>query len=163
MLSRRTEEAGLGELGTPSMTSVDEQIGLFGYRAIGIERVDGQTARVTFESATGVPPVVLPVPAGPRLLRPFPFKGTLDFYPTERFMGLLTGFLQAHALGWDISLVPPAMPSVASTSTSTLVRVFGESLGYETSVVHMYKELGGRELVMRRKIEGGGVTTWEPR
>ena len=26
----------------------------------------------------------------------------------------------------------------------------------------MYKELGGRELLMRRKIEDGGATTWEP-
>ena len=26
----------------------------------------------------------------------------------------------------------------------------------------MYKELGGRELVMRRKIEDGGATSWEP-
>ncbi|EEB86915.1 hypothetical protein MPER_15966, partial [Moniliophthora perniciosa FA553] len=34
--------------------------------------------------------------------------------------------------------------------------------GYEMEVVHMYKEMGGRELVMRRKILEGGATTWEP-
>ena len=26
----------------------------------------------------------------------------------------------------------------------------------------MYKELGGRELLMRRRIEDGGATSWEP-
>lgn len=78
-------------------------------------------------------------------------------------MGLLTCFLQAHALEWDISLIPPALPSTASTSTSTLVKVFGQLLGYDTEVIDMYKELGGRELVMQRKIEDGGATTWEPR
>lgn len=55
-------------------------------------------------------------------------------------MGLLTCFLQAHALEWDISLIPPALPSTASTSTSTLVKVFGQLLGYDTEVIDMYKE-----------------------
>jgi hypothetical protein len=71
--------------------------------------------------------------------------------------------MQAHALGWDISLIPPVVLSSASSSTSTLIRVFGELLGYEIEVLHMYKELGGRELIMRRKIEDDGATTWEPR
>jgi hypothetical protein len=42
-----------------------------------------------------------------------------------------------------------------------LVRVFGELLGYEREVIHLYKEIGGRELIMRRKIEDDGATTWE--
>jgi von Willebrand factor A domain-containing protein 8 len=78
-------------------------------------------------------------------------------------MDLLTCFLQAHALGWDISFISPALLSTASSSTSTLVKVFGQILGYETEAVHMYKELGGRELTRRRKIEVSGATTWEPR
>lgn len=163
MLSRHADEAGLGELGSPAVTAIDEQMGLFGYRAVSIERIDERMARVTFEGPSAVPLAVLPVPAGPKPFLPFPFQGILDFYPTNRFMGLLTCFMQAHALGWDISLIPPVMPSTASTSTSTLVKVFGQLLGYETEVVHMYKELGGRELVMRRKIEEGGATTWDPR
>lgn len=163
MLSRQTEEAGLGELGSPFMASADEQFGLFGYRLASIERLEKNTAVVTFEVQGGGTPVIAIVPAGSRQLRPFPFQGKLDFHPTTRFMGLLTCFLQAHALGWDISLIPPALPSTASTSTSTLVKVFGQILGYETDVLHMYKELGGRELVMRRKIENDGATTWEPR
>ncbi|KIJ23960.1 hypothetical protein M422DRAFT_87531, partial [Sphaerobolus stellatus SS14] len=35
-------------------------------------------------------------------------------------------------------------------------------LGYELETIHMYKELGGRELVMRRHISEGGATSWEP-
>jgi len=163
MLSRQTEEAGLGELGSPSMSTIDERIGLFGYRVSAIERADVNTARITFEGVHGLSCVTMTVPAGPRPLRSFPFKGKIEFYASERFMGLQTCFLQAHALGWDISLIPSALPSTASTSTSTLVKVFGQVLGYETEVIHMYKELGGRELVMRRRIEDGGATTWEPR
>ncbi|KAG6840024.1 hypothetical protein C0991_009490 [Blastosporella zonata] len=161
MLGRQTAEAGLGELGTPSMLSPDEDIGLLGYRVSAIKRLDGVSAEVTF-AHTSSPSVTLKVPAGTKTLRPFPFEGDLEFYPTGRFLGLLTCFLQAHALGWDISLIPPTMPSTASTSTTTLVKVFGQVLGYDQEVVHIYKELAGRELVMRRKIQDGGATTWVP-
>ena len=160
MLSARTEQAGLGALGA-ARSSRGEDIGILGYRARSIERVDSDTARVVFESAAQT--VSLEVPVGPKQLRPFPFVGDLEFFATERFLGILTCFLQAHALGWDISYVPPALPSTGSCSTSLLVKTFGEILGYETEAVHMYKELGGRELLMRRKIEDGGATTWEPR
>ncbi|PFH48924.1 hypothetical protein AMATHDRAFT_148764 [Amanita thiersii Skay4041] len=161
VLSRQAEEAGLGQLGSPSMSSVNERIGLFGYQVSAIKRVDEKTAEIVFE-APSMTPITLLVPAGPKPFRPFPFTQKLEFNPSPRFLGLLTCFLQAHALGWDISLVPPALPSTASSSTSTLVRVFGELLGYDTEVVHLYKEMGGRELVMRRKIEDGGATSWEP-
>ncbi|KAF8150343.1 AAA domain-containing protein [Pholiota molesta] len=144
ILSRQTEESGLGELGAPSMTSINEEIGLFGYSVASIRRSSDTTAE-------GLQPVTLTVAA------------ELEFTPTTRFQGLLTCFLQAHALDWDISLIPPALPSTASASTSTLVKVFGQILGYDSEVIHMYKELGGRELIMRRKIEDGGSTTWEPR
>jgi hypothetical protein len=160
ILSRQTQEAELGELGSPSMVSSDERIGLFGYTLSRIERIDDKTARLTFDGPSCVDVIV---PAGPKPLLPFPFVGKLDFQPTPRFMGLLTCFMQAHALGWDISLVPPATLSTASSSTSTLVKVFGMLLGYEYEVLHLYKEVGGRELIMRRKIEDGGATIWEPR
>lgn len=163
ILSRQTTDAGLGELGSPSMSSINEQIGIFGYHVAEIRRVGDTTAEITFNAPPGLEPVRLTVPAGPKQLRPFPFVGELEFNPTTRFMGLLTCFLQAHVVGWDISLIPPALPSTASASTSTLVRVFGQLLGYDAEVIHMYKELGGRELVMRRRIEDGGATTWEPR
>ncbi|KAG6857487.1 hypothetical protein H0H87_002112 [Tephrocybe sp. NHM501043] len=161
VLSRQTSEAGLGELGTPSISSPDEEIGLLGYRVSAIKRLDEKSAEVSF-THTNSPTINLKVPAGTKDLRSFPFTGDLEFYPSGRFLGLLTCFLQAHALGWDISLIPPAVPSTASTSTTTLVKVFGQVLGYDQEAVHMYKELGGRELIMRRKIQDGGATTWEP-
>jgi hypothetical protein len=163
MLSRQTEESGLGELGSPSMVDSAEDIGLFGYQVTQIERENESQARVFFTHSLGASPVAVTVPAGPKEIRPFPFAGKLEFHPTRRFMGLLTCFLQAHALGWDISFIPPVLPSTASSSTSTLVKTFGQILGYETDALHMYKELGGRELIMRRKIEDSGATTWEPR
>jgi hypothetical protein len=163
ILSRQTEESGLGELGSPSMVNSTENIGLFGYRVSRIEHKNESQAQVFFDGPQSTSPITVTVPAGANELRPFPFTGKLEFHPTRRFMGLLTCFLQAHALGWDISLIPPALPSTASSSTSTLVRIFGQILGYETETVHMYKELGGRELIMRRKIEESGATTWEPR
>ncbi|KAJ2919670.1 hypothetical protein MD484_g680, partial [Candolleomyces efflorescens] len=165
ILSRHTGETGLGELGSPSMSSPTEALGLLGYTAQAIARVDETTARITFTPPPGRhTPVVLNVPAGPRQLRPFPFNdgGKMEFNPTPRFMGLLTCFFQAHALGWDISLIPPALPSTASSSTTTLVKVFGQLLGYDAETLHIYKELGGRELVMRRRIKDGGATSWEP-
>ncbi|KAK2460039.1 hypothetical protein APHAL10511_007962 [Amanita phalloides] len=160
ILGRQTEEAGLGELGSPSMSSVNEHIGIFDYQISEIKRLSEKTALAKF-TMPSMNPVTVEVATGSRPLRPYPFIGTLEFNPSTRFLGLLTCFMQAHALGWDISLVPSALPSTASTSTSTLVKVFGEILGYDTEVVHMYKEMGGRELVMRRKIADGGATSWE--
>ncbi|CAL1709976.1 unnamed protein product [Somion occarium] len=163
-LSKHMEDAGLGALGSPSLTGEGDNLGYMGYRIVRIERITSDKAHLYFETADGRKKVTLEAPAGPRHLLEFPFsdRSHLDFFPTDRFLGLLTCMLQAHALGWDISYVPPALPSTASCSTSTLVQVFGALLGYEVDTVHMYKELGGRELVMRRKVEEDGTTTWEP-
>ncbi|KDQ56692.1 hypothetical protein JAAARDRAFT_207783 [Jaapia argillacea MUCL 33604] len=160
LLSRQTEEAGLGPLGSPSPVE-GEELGLLGYRVSRVDRINERTAKVKFDLPDGTS-VSHDVSAGPRPLRSLPFTGELDFLTTRRFMGLLTCFLQAHALGWDMSFIPPASPSTASCSTSLLVKVFGEILGYEVEGIHMYKELGGRELVMRRMIAGDGSTSWAP-
>ncbi|KAI0634180.1 AAA domain-containing protein [Trametes polyzona] len=163
MLSHQLEDAGLGPLGSPNLSGDEDDAGLLGYRLVRIERVDDHSAQATFESPSGTV-VVHTVPAGPQQYLSFPFVNPemLGFVPSARFMGLLTSLLQAHALGWDISYVPPALPSTASCSTSLLVRTFSGMLGYELEDVHMYKELGGRELIMRRKVLEGGATTWEP-
>jgi hypothetical protein len=163
ILSRQTVDVGLGELGSPSMTEAIDDVGLLGYSVSSIEREDETTGKIIFKGPPGLPPVTALVPAGSKAFRPFAFTGKLEFRATRRFTGLLTCLLQAHALGWDISFVPPPLPSTASSSTSILVKVFGQILGYETDTIHMYKELGGRELIMRRKIESSGSTTWEPR
>uniref|UniRef100_A0A0W0GBJ0 ATPase dynein-related AAA domain-containing protein n=1 Tax=Moniliophthora roreri TaxID=221103 RepID=A0A0W0GBJ0_MONRR len=164
LLSRQMEENGLGELGSPSMTSNDEPVGLFGYTLESIKRETQNTALLTFKAPSGLNPVTLSVSCGPNPFLSYPINPS-DLHGvqlTPRFLGLLTCFVQAHALGWDISYIPSAVPSTASSSTSTLVKVFGKILGYEMEVVHMYKEMGGRDLVMRRKILEGGATTWEP-
>ncbi|KAF7790654.1 hypothetical protein EIP86_001610 [Pleurotus ostreatoroseus] len=163
MLSRQIEEAGLGPLGSPSLSGNDDHVGLLGYRLLKIDRMNDREVRVTFGQEDGARTVQLTVPGGPRPLLEHPWKDTdtLDFKITARFMGVLTSMLQAHALKWDITLVPPVLPSTASCSTSTLVKTFGALLGYEVDSVHLYKELGGRELVMRRKVEDGGSTSWQ--
>ncbi|KAJ7050407.1 AAA domain-containing protein [Mycena amicta] len=158
ILSRQTEEAGLGALASPN---VSDGTGLLGYILSSITRLSPTTASATFTHTT-LSSQTLTVPAGPADLLPFPLPPTLPLTVSDRFLGLLTSLVQAHALGWDISLIPPAMPATASSSTSTLVRIFGEILAYNAEVVHLYKELGGRELFMRRRILDGGATTWEP-
>lgn len=164
MLSHQFEDFGLGPLGSPNLSGNEDDVGLLGYRLVRIERVDDQSARLHFEATSGSS-VAHVVSAGPHPYMHFPFSNPemLGFVPSARFMGLLTSLLQAHALGWDVSYVPPALPSTASCSTSLLVCTFSALLGYELEDVHMYKELGGRELIMRRKVEEGGATTWEPR
>lgn len=164
MLSHQFEEAGLGSLGPPSLSGDDDEVGLLGYRLIRIVKLDNQSVELSFESLSGST-VTHTVPGGPHQCLGFPFTNPemLGFTPSSRFMGLLTSLLQVHVLGWDISYVPPALPSTASCSTSLLVRTFSALLGYDLEDVHMYKELGGRELIMRRKVENGGATSWEPR
>ncbi|OJT05693.1 von Willebrand factor A domain-containing protein 8 [Trametes pubescens] len=163
MLSHQFEDFGLGALGSPNLSGNEDDVGLLGYRLVRIERVDDQSARLHFEAPSGAS-VEHIVCAGPQPYLQYPFSNPemLGFVPSARFLGLLTSLLQAHALGWDVSYVPPALPSTASCSTSLLVRTFSALLGYELEDVHMYKELGGRELIMRRKVEEGGATTWEP-
>ncbi|KAI0074593.1 hypothetical protein K474DRAFT_1709721 [Panus rudis PR-1116 ss-1] len=164
MLSKQTEDAGLGPLDSPSLNGEDDGLGYLGYRIDRIERATETTARLTFRCPIDGKSVVVDVPAGPKAFLEFPWRNpqSLGFFPTDRFMGLLTCILQAHALGWDISYVPPASPSTASCSTSLLVKTFADLLGYELETVHMYKELGGREIIMRRKVEADGATSWEP-
>ncbi|KAJ7165324.1 AAA domain-containing protein [Mycena filopes] len=177
IFSRQTEEAGLGPLGSPADDDAGAGAGLLGYTLTSLARLTPTTISATFTHPQRQEAVSLTVPAGPAPLRAFPFASTATktptpfFAPSPRFVGLLTTLVQAHALGWDASLVPPAAPATASASTSTLVRTFGEVLGYGPGVegseggmeaVHLYKELGGRELLMRRRILDGGATTWEP-
>ena len=176
LLSGRLEEAGLGPLAAPlathhedlgdtKMADEEDATGLLSYTVQSIARTGKHTARVVFATLGGANEVEvgLQVPAGEGSLRPFPLEETPGFVPSARFVGLLTSCLQAHALGWDISLVPPAQPATASASTSLLVHVLGDVLGYVREAVHGYKELGGRELLMRRVVSDGGATSWQPR
>ena len=173
-ISRQCEEAGLSALGNPAESSIDDDTGFLRYRLRNIERVDEQLAHLVFEyvSLSGeVTNVSLPSPAGSRPLLPFSYllkplfvlQNGVTVRTSPRLLSTLTSLLQAHALGWDISLLPPVQPITASCSTSILVQLFGELLGYEADNLHLYKEIGGRELLMRRQINDGGCTSWQPR
>ncbi|KAF8581136.1 hypothetical protein K439DRAFT_1517023 [Ramaria rubella] len=162
LLSRQFEQSGLGVLATPSTAGLQDGSGFFGYRAVSIERVDKRSAKVQFVGPGCSPVLILNVPAGPLPFASFPPKGTERLLLSNRFYGILTCFLQSHALGWDISFIPPVLPSTATCSTSLLIKSFAEVLGYEMETIHLYKELGGREILMRRKIESSGATSWEP-
>lgn len=170
-LSQQFEREGLGRLESPSS---EDDSGLLGYRLTSIERTGDVTARCAFAHTSDgtFSRIDIDVPSGPK---PFVSPSTLKVGETillsngvkatisKRLLSSLTCLLQAHALGWDISLIPPVQASTASSSTSIVVRLFGDLLGYEIEDLHLYKELGGRELVMRRHIEDGGATTWKPR
>lgn len=165
MLSRQTEEAGLGPLGSLSLGEDCDDTGLLGYRLLEIHRMSEREIRLTFGHKDQTQHATIAVPGGPRPLMDYPLNNSasLGFMVTDRLTSVLTTMFQAHALNWDITLVPPVLPATASCSTSTLVRTFGALLGYEVDSVHLYKELGGRELVMRRKVEDGGATSWQAR
>jgi hypothetical protein len=135
-----------------------------GYQAVDITRIDESSAEITFKSTLTSHKVKHKVVAGPNTFSAFPpTTGDGDLLVSPRFMAILTTFLQIHTLGSDISYVPPILPSTASCSTSHLIQVFAKILGYELETMHLYKELGGRELVMRRRIEHDGSTSWEAR
>lgn len=102
---------------------------------------------------------------------------------------LLISLLQLHALKiFDISILPPSSSLQSSSSSTTLlISTFASLLGYELETLHLYKEsesaccsreqgvlsectddtfncdtVGGRELWMRRVVQTGGLTSWEP-
>jgi von Willebrand factor A domain-containing protein 8 len=161
-LSEHTQGVGLGALGDPSADDdVHDGVGLLGYRATRVDRVDNTTAKVWFSIRNSASIAVL-MRAGPHTLAPFPYTGAdPSFHPSPRFDALLTSLLQAHALGMDLSLLPPVAPS-ASCSSTLLLRALQDTLGYSVRTLHIYKELGGRELLLRRHIKEGGATAWEP-
>lgn len=139
--------------------------GIFGWRLSSIARsdtADGR-ARLVFVR-NGCPDVSVDVAAGPSAFAEYPPQSTDELHITPRFSHLLNSLFQLHALStFDLSFVP-STPSAQSSSASTslILSTFSSLLGYELESVHLYKELGGRELWMRRVVGGqGGVTGWE--
>lgn len=166
------EKAGMTQfLGISECDPADvgvEGEGIWGWKLAGIERSGEATAKVTFVRA-GVETIHVEVAAGPKPFAPWPLVSTPDFQQTPRFLHLLGSIFQLHALGsWDISILPPSSSLQSSSSSTTiLISTFASLLGYELTTVHLYKELGGREVVMRRVVENGqggksaGTTGWE--
>ncbi|GAA5899817.1 uncharacterized protein JCM6883_005995 [Sporobolomyces salmoneus] len=135
--------------------------GIFGWRLKGIERVAETTAKISFSNGDQMTEVT--VPCGPFAFQPWPLTSSDNtLHVTPRFLHLLTSLLQLHSLGnFDLSLVPSSPMPSASSSTSLVISTFASLLGYSLDVVHLYKEIGGRELWMRREVGGsGGVTGW---
>ena len=116
LLSRQTEEAGTGTLGNPHSDSIEDATGLLGYSVAAVERVDAKTAQVTFAPMAHTNHGS--TPAGPRLLQSFDLGSEST---ALGFKDLFSAFLQAHTLGWDMSYIPPALPSTASCSASMLI------------------------------------------
>ena len=158
-LREHATEADLGPLGDPHLLL--DGAGLLGYRIQAIERVGDRSARVTFVAADGST-VAHEVACGMRRLAPWPLVDAPDRIASPRFMALLTTYVQLHALGLDVLVVPPVQRATASCSTTTLIHAFAELLGYEHETAHLFKELSGREVIMRRTLGEGGTTGWEP-
>ncbi|GAA6012821.1 hypothetical protein JCM10207_005374 [Rhodosporidiobolus poonsookiae] len=166
---------GLGELDYPTEAAKSED-GIFGWRLQEIKPSgkDDRTALLTFRR-DGCKDVTVPVAAGPLPFAAFPPSSTDDLHITPRFTHLLTSLFQLHALSsFDISFVP-SLPQTSSSSgsTSLVLTTFASFLGYDLEALHLYKELSGRELWMRRVTNGsfaaaggeggeGGTTGWEP-
>ena len=153
---------GLSDVDLSAATSTSAD-GIMGWRLVDVKAGEKDKAVATF-SRVGCDNVVVPVSAGSLPFSTFPPQSTVDLHITPRFTHLLTSLFQLHALStFDISFVPMA-PTVqaSSASTSLLLSTFASILGYELESLHLYKELGGRELWMRRVVGGtGGVTSWE--
>lgn len=169
------ESSGLEEWtsGIAECDSADvalQGVGIWGWDLKAISRVDDKTAKLTFVRG-GVEEVVVNVPAGPLPFTPYPLTAEAypDIYQTPRFAHLLTSLFQLHALGlFDISFLPPSSSLQTSSASSTLViNTFAGLLGYELCTIHLFREIGGREIWMRRVVNSGAdghgsITGWEP-
>ena len=103
--------------------------GILGWSLLSIERSGDHSATVRFGRG-GVEEVKVEVAAGPKPFAPFPIVATNSFHVTPRFSHLLTSFFQLHALGLDISVIPPsASLQSSSSSTTTLIETFSSLLG----------------------------------
>lgn len=158
------EGAGLGEWTTGIAETGDVEVtgaeGLLGWTLAKIERSGQHSAQLTFERS-GLESIVVPVAAGPNPFAAFPPLSTSTLHLTPRFTQQLTSLFQLHALKRDILILPPSSSLQSSSSSTTLlVSTFAQLLGYTLRTVHLYKELGGRELFMRRVVESSGVTSW---
>ncbi|KAG0140334.1 hypothetical protein CROQUDRAFT_674710 [Cronartium quercuum f. sp. fusiforme G11] len=153
LLNSHLKAAGLGTLDQSSDTTpihTSASTGLLGYAFLNLRRLDLYQAIATFKSSTRTIECV--VKCGPYELITIEeaFKG---YILTPRLIYLFTIISQAHALDNDISLTPDTTQS--SSSSSILIKAFGLVFGYQNvDRIHLYKEMTGRELLMRRSSDG---------
>lgn len=159
--------------------SEQEGVGLLGYRIVRAERPDPASNDVSllFEQVGTGQLARLRTPGGTLPLVPVPALGetTKDgIIMTPRMIAQLTVMLQLHAVGRDICLLPSSLagrhsPGVsrkgisaqASSSTSTSIGIFAAILGFPLETLHLFKDISGQELLMRRATAQDGSTTWE--
>lgn len=176
------EGAGLGDW-TNGIAECDAAVvgltgqGIMGWELIAIDRSSPTTASLTFTRG-GVEKNVVEVAAGPLDFATYPLvKDSEELHLSPRFQHLLTSLFQLHALkDFDIAFLPASSSlQTSSSSTTVIISTFAALLGYSLETVHLYKELGGREIWMRRVVENGilregatssgkkeaGTTGWE--
>ncbi|GAA5845377.1 hypothetical protein JCM3766R1_006337 [Sporobolomyces carnicolor] len=151
---------GLATCDVEQLQQQGEGAGIYGWRLERIERQTDTTAELTFRNASHATRTT--VSCGPYPFKAWPLESSRDLHVTQRFRHLLTMMLQLHSLGdYDLSFFPSTQIPGASSSTSLVISTFAALLGYNLDVVHLYKEIGGRELWMRRQVGGqDGVTGW---
>ena len=71
-------------------TAAEDTAGLLGYTVHSISRTGKYTACVVFANLGVTDEVTLDIPAGDRPFWQFPLEKTPDFFPSARFVGLLT-------------------------------------------------------------------------
>jgi MoxR-like ATPase len=77
-----------------------------------------------------------------------------DFVNTQHQTTVLQECLQAHAVG-DFCIV-----GAKGVGKSAIVREFARALGYETTLICMYKDMTTRDLFERRNTRENGDTYW---
>lgn len=179
----------INEAGRPDGGEVQLGAGIMGWRISTISRISPTTAQLTFLRGLAEESTTIIVPCGPHPFLPLPLTATPSLLLTPRFHHLLTSLLQLHSLKtFDITFVPTSASGSEGLMSSTgssllLIETFAKVLGYEFESVHLYKELSGREIWMRRVVNDGlpsasssqkqlfatsstsaekGTTTWSP-
>jgi hypothetical protein len=89
--------------------------------------------------------------------RPRRHSECVIFGPANELFSIVCARMGCIACASTRSRLPPARQRRYFGST------FGSMLGYMREVVHVYREFGRRELLMRRVVRDGGTASWEPR
>lgn len=165
LLSAHLERAGLGTLLSPPAVELDGG-GLFGYRLVRLDRLSPHRARAHYVSTrlSSDSTVECDVRCGSEPLVPVSqlwIRLTSEnFLLGARFEHIFNVMSQVHAIDADIVLLPMA-GAQPSASTALLIQCFSRVFGYGPQPrerIHLYREMTGKELVMRRTADGG----WTP-
>ncbi|EGF99746.1 Hypothetical protein MELLADRAFT_94123 [Melampsora larici-populina 98AG31] len=170
LLNQHFEKAGLGTLQS-SLPEIDpDGGGLFGYKLVKVERINSYHARAHFESSRNYSnqTVQCLVKCGSSPLIPIiEVKSNLStsgVVISSRFDHLFNLMAQIHTINLDFTLLPRPTEQ-ASSSTSFLIQTFSQVFGYgpkPEESIHLYREMTGKELVMRRTVDESNQTGWAP-